>query len=124
ALTDEFAGSDGDIFSHCFKLMKLGPLVGKRTWGGVVGIWPRHALVDGCVTTQPEFSFWFHDVGYAVENYGTDPDVEVENRPQDHAAGKDPQLERGLAEALKLLRLNPPVVPEFDKHPAGAKGKS
>ena len=123
ALTDEWAGSDGDIFSHCFKLMKLGPLVGKRTWGGVVGIWPRHALVDGCVTTQPEFSFWFHDVGYAVENYGTDPDVEVENRPQDYAAGKDPQLERGVAEVMRLLKANPPVVPEFDKHPTGARGK-
>ncbi len=123
ALTDEFAGSDGDIFSHCFKLMKLGPLVGKRTWGGVVGIWPRHALVDGCVTTQPEFSFWFHDVGYAVENYGTDPDIEVENRPQDYAAGKDPQLERGLAEVTRLLKANPPRVPEFDKNPGGARGK-
>ena len=124
ALTDEWAGSDGDIFSHCFKLMKLGPLVGKRTWGGVVGIWPRHALVDGCVTTQPEFSFWFHNVGYAVENYGTDPDVEVENRPQDYAAGKDPQLERGVAEVMRLLKENPPVVPEFDKHPTGARGRS
>ncbi|MBI2923146.1 MAG: PDZ domain-containing protein [Planctomycetes bacterium] len=113
ALTNEYAGSDGDIFSHCFKLMKLGPLVGKRTWGGVVGIWPRHSLVDGCVTTQPEFSFWFHDVGYGVENYGTDPDIEVENRPQDHVAGKDPQLDRALAEVERLLRENPPLVPEF-----------
>jgi len=71
ALTNEFAGSDGDIFSHVFKMMKIGPLVGRRTWGGVVGIWPRHGLIDGAITTQPEFSFWFNDVGYGVENYGT-----------------------------------------------------
>ena len=65
ALTNEWAGSDGDIFSHVFKLMKLGPLIGKRTWGGVIGIWPRHVLADGTVTTQPEFSFWFDDVAGA-----------------------------------------------------------
>ena len=66
ALTNQFAGSDGDIFSHCFKLYKLGPLVGKRTWGGVIGINPYHRLVDGTITTQPEFSFWFVDVGWKV----------------------------------------------------------
>jgi tricorn protease len=77
ALTNEMAGSDGDIFSHCFKLLKLGPLVGTRTWGGVIGIWPRHKLVDGTQTTQPEFAFWFEDVGWRVENYGTEPDVRV-----------------------------------------------
>ncbi|MGH9550607.1 MAG: PDZ domain-containing protein, partial [Terriglobales bacterium] len=75
-LTNQFAGSDGDIFSHCFKLYQLGPLVGKRTWGGVIGIWPRHRLVDGTITTQPEYSFWFKDVGWKVENYGTDPDFD------------------------------------------------
>ena len=79
ALTNQWAGSDGDIFSHVFKLMKLGPLIGKRTWGGVIGIWPRHVLADGSVTTQPEFSFWFVDVGWGVENYGTDPDIEVDD---------------------------------------------
>ncbi len=97
ALTNERAGSDGDIFSHCFKLYGLGPLIGKRTWGGVVGIWPRHALVDGTVTTQPEFSFWFEDVGFGVENYGTDPDIEVEILPQDYQRGKDTQLDVGIA---------------------------
>ena len=100
-LTNEHAGSDGDIFSHCFKLMKLGPLVGTRTWGGVVGIWPRHMLVDGTQTTQPEYAFWFSDVGWAVENYGTDPDIEVDNAPQDAAAGRDRQLEAAVATALE-----------------------
>ncbi|MAE70442.1 MAG: peptidase [Gemmatimonadetes bacterium] len=107
ALTNEFAGSDGDIFSHCFKLMKLGPLIGTRTWGGVVGIWPRHALVDGTVTTQPEFSFWFSDVAWDVEGHGTDPDIEVPYRPQDYVAERDPQLERGIAEIITLLRESP-----------------
>ncbi len=120
ALTDELAGSDGDIFSHCWKLYGLGPLIGKRTWGGVIGIWPRHALVDGSLTTQPEFSFWFDDVGWGVENYGTDPDIVVENRPQDYAAGRDPQLERGLAEATKLMRRFKPVQPDMARRPSRA----
>jgi len=117
ALTNEFAGSDGDIFSHGFKLLKLGPLIGKRTWGGVVGIWPRHALADGSFTTQPEFSFWFKDVGWKVENYGTDPDIEVEYRPQDYAAGRDPQLERALREMIGLLRTHPPKRPDLSNRP-------
>lgn len=103
ALTNEHAGSDGDIFSHCFKLMGLGPLVGKRTWGGVIGIHPRHLLIDGSETTQPEFSFWFEDVGWGVENYGTEPDVDVDNLPQDAASGLDRQLETALDVALKRI---------------------
>ena len=120
ALTNEFAGSDGDIFSHGFKIMKLGPLLGKRTWGGVVGIWPRHWLVDGTLTTQPEFSFWFKDVGWGVENYGTDPDIEVDNLPQDYARGVDTQLERAIAEVMKLLAANPPQIPDFKGRPTRA----
>ena len=103
ALTDENAGSDGDIFSHAFKMLNLGPLVGKRTWGGVVGISPETALADGTLTTQPEFSFWFNDVGWGVENYGTDPTIEVDFPPQAYAQGTDPQLERAIAEAQHLL---------------------
>jgi len=110
ALTNEHAGSDGDIFSHTFKLMKIGPLVGTRTWGGVVGIHPRHALIDGTQTTQPEYAFWFNDVGWDVENYGTDPEVEVDNTPQDHAAGRDRQLETALATALAKLGPTPAAV--------------
>lgn len=117
ALTNEYAGSDGDIFSHAFKLMKLGPLVGKRTWGGVVGISPSLRLVDGTVTTQPEHAFWFSDVGWAVENYGAEPDIEVDNRPQDYAQGTDPQLERALQEALRLLEQNPLTPPDFARRP-------
>jgi len=108
ALTNEQAGSDGDIFSHGFKMMKLGPLIGKRTWGGVIGIWPRHPLVDGTVTTQPEFSFWFEDVGWGIENYGTDPDIEVDITPQDYAAGVDSQLDRAIKEPKRPLPKLPP----------------
>ena len=92
-------------------MLKLGPLVGKRTWGGVIGIWPRHPLADGTVTTQPEFSFFFDDVGWRVENYGTDPDIEVDNAPQDYARGADPQLDRAIAIALDLLAERPPTPP-------------
>jgi tricorn protease len=117
ALTNEHAGSDGDIFSHCFKLMELGPLLGKRTWGGVIGIWPRHYLVDGSITTQPEFSFWFKDVGFGVENYGTDPDVEVEFPPGADARGDDPQLEAAIERAMAMVDEEKPEVPEFGPYP-------
>jgi tricorn protease len=113
-LTNEAAGSDGDIVSHGFKQLGLGTLIGRRTWGGVIGIWPRHPLSDGTVTTQPEFAFAFDNVGWGVENYGTDPDIEVENRPQDYVRGVDAQLDRTIEEALAALERTPahaPVAP-------------
>jgi tricorn protease len=116
-LTNEMAGSDGDIFSHAFKLYKIGPLIGKRTWGGVIGISPYYTLSDGGITTQPEYSFWFKDVGWGVENYGTDPDIEVDIAPQDFEKGKDPQLECGVRECLALLKKKPPKLPKFNKRP-------
>jgi tricorn protease len=117
AIANEQAGSDGDIFSHVFKIMRLGPLIGKRTWGGVIGINPRELLADGSITTQPEYSFWFKDVGWQVENYGTDPDVEVDIRPQDYIAGYDTQLERAIAEVQRLLAEHPPGLPDFSQRP-------
>jgi tricorn protease len=118
AITNQFAGSDGDIFSHCFKLYKLGPLVGKRTWGGVIGIWPRHSLVDGTMTTQPEFSFWFVDAGFGVENYGTDPDYEVDFAPQDYREKRDPQMDKALELINGSLKKNPFKLPNFDSRPS------
>lgn len=106
AVTNEHAGSDGDIFTHSFKLLGLGPVVGTRTWGGVIGIDPRYRLVDGTIVTQPQFAFWFKDVGWKVENYGTDPTIEVEVTPQDYAKGRDPQLDRAIEEAMKLIELD------------------
>ena len=117
ALTNEHAGSDGDIFSHGLKLMGIGTLVGTRTWGGVVGIWPRHALVDGSGTTQPEYAFWFSDVGWGVENHGTDPQIEIDNAPQDAAAGLDRQLEVALATALQQIEQAGNPVPVFGPGP-------
>jgi tricorn protease len=123
ALTNEQAGSDGDVFSHGFKLMGLGPLIGKRTWGGVVGIEPTHWLVDGTLTTQPEYHYWFSDVGWGLENYGTDPDIEIDIRPQDYIQGRDPQLERAIDEVLRLLQANPPTLPDFSQKPSKAAPK-
>ncbi len=120
ALTNEHAGSDGDIFSHGFKLMGIGALVGQRTWGGVIGIWPRHKLIDGTETTQPEYSFWFKDVGWAVENHGTDPTVVVANAPQDdafNAPQRDRQLASALAEALAALDRQGVYQPDFGAKP-------
>lgn len=117
AITDEHSGSDGDIFSHNFKQMKLGTLVGKRTWGGVIGINPRLALSDGSMTTQPEYATYMNDVGWGVENYGTDPDIEVDIAPQDYAAGKDPQMDKAIEVAMKQLKKNPVKLPKFDNKP-------
>jgi tricorn protease len=117
ALTNQWAGSDGDIFSHSFKLMKIGTLIGKRTWGGVIGISPRNPLADGAVTTQPEYSFWFKDVGWGVENYGTDPDVDIDIAPQDYANGRDPQLDYAIEMAIKELDAVPATRPSFGDRP-------
>jgi len=117
ALTNEHAGSDGDIFCHVFKLMQMGPLLGKRTWGGVVGITVNDPLGDGTITTQPEFSFWFQDVGFGVENYGTDPTIEVDNRPQDYVQEDDVQLRRAVEEALKDLAEKGFSPPDFSERP-------
>ncbi|MCB0190298.1 MAG: peptidase, partial [Caldilineaceae bacterium] len=122
-LTNEHAGSDGDIFCHSFKVMQLGPLIGKRTWGGVVGISPHHALVDGTVTTQPEFSFWFTDVGWSIENYGAEPDIEVDIRPQDYCAGADPQLARAIQEILQRLAAQPVLKSDLTTRPSRALPK-
>jgi tricorn protease len=119
ALTDENAGSDGDIFSHAFKMLKLGPLVGKRTWGGVIGY--NDAVVplsDGTITTQPEFSYWFTDVGWGLENYGADPTIEVEYPPDAYIAGVDPQLDRAISEALRLVAEKPSPTPTPGPRPS------
>ncbi len=118
AITNQHAGSDGDIFSHCFKLYGLGPLVGKRTWGGVIGINPYHRLVDGTITTQPEFSFWFTDVGWKVENYGTDPDYDVDISPDDYREGRDPQMETALRLIRTAIERTHPEGPDLSTKPS------
>ncbi len=117
ALADEWAGSDGDIFTHAFRQLGLGPVVGTRTWGGVIGISPVVHLVDGTVTTQPEYAFWFTDVGFGVENHGVFPDVEVPITPDDYASGRDPQLEQALLRALQALEHEIRPRPSLSQRP-------
>jgi tricorn protease len=117
ALTNEHSGSDGDIFSHNFKLMGLGPLIGKRTWGGVIGITPNRWLVDNTRTSQPEYANWFKDVGWDLENYGTEPDIEVDITPQDYVNKSDPQLERAIVEALRIAETYPVLEPKPGERP-------
>ncbi|HVU71275.1 MAG TPA: PDZ domain-containing protein [Ktedonobacteraceae bacterium] len=121
ALTNEHAGSDGDKFSHSFKLMGLGPLIGTRTWGGVVGYRHHRHLVDGTSTTQPGSANWFKDVGWKLENYGTDPDIEVEITPQDYVNKRDPQLVRAIEECLKQIETYPVLHPEPGERPRTAR---
>jgi tricorn protease len=110
AVTDEFAGSDGDIVTAAIKSLGLGPVIGARTWGGVVGIdGGGHGLVDGTRMTIPRYASWFTDFGWSVENYGVDPDTEVLITPDDWAADHDTQLEVAVDRALALLTENPPA---------------
>lgn len=112
ALCDQYAGSDGDVVSMGFRQRNLGPLVGTRTWGGVIGIDLRYRLADGTVVTQPRYAFWFEGgAGWTVENYGVAPDVEVEIAPQDWAAGRDPQLEKAIELVLAALEERHPKRP-------------
>ncbi|WP_084963249.1 S41 family peptidase [Thermoactinospora rubra] len=111
AVTDEFAGSDGDIVSAGIKNRGIGPLVGTRTWGGVIGIDSAYSLVDGTVVTQPRYAIWIEGPGWGIENHGVDPDVEVVVTPQDRVAGRDPQLEKAVELALAALAERPPATP-------------
>ncbi len=105
-LIDETAGSGGDMLPWMFRKYKLGPLVGKRTWGGLVGILGFPVLMDGGSVTAPNLAIWTED-GFVVENEGVPPDVEVEQRPADVIAGKDPQLDRAIEIVLKELERHP-----------------
>jgi tricorn protease len=109
AVANEQSGSDGDIFPHSFKLMKLGKLIGKRTWGGIIGINGQYRLRDGTWVTQPEYSFWFPDNEWWVENHGVDPDIEVEITPEDYRNGRDPQLKKAVETALAELKQKAPL---------------
>jgi tricorn protease len=111
AVANEFAGSDGDIVNAAIKALGIGPVVGTRTWGGVIGIDSRYHLVDGTLVTQPKYAFWLEGYGWDVENHGVDPDVEVVHAPQDWAAGRDPQLAEAVRIALDGLAATPAKVP-------------
>ena len=111
ALADENAGSDGDMVTAAIRMLGLGPVVGARTWGGVIGIGPAFTLVDGTAMTVPRYAIWLNGFGWGVENHGVDPDVEVLISPADWAAGRDTQLEAGTALAMERLAVRPAVRP-------------
>ena len=111
-LADEFAGSDGDIITQVSKLRGIGPVIGTRTWGGVVGIDNRFSLADGTGVTQPRYATWFGGgVGWSVENYGVDPDIEVLYPPHAYASGRDPQLEYGIGALKEMIQELPTDKP-------------
>jgi tricorn protease len=111
ALADEATSSDGDMITAAFKLLKLGPVVGQRTWGGVVGMTGRHELGDGTVITVPMNAAWFDAYGWSVENKGVSPDIDVLRTPLDWAEGRHAQLTDAVELALGLLENNPPATP-------------
>ena len=122
-LTNHYAASDGDIFSYMFKVYKLGPLVGERTWGGVRGIRGDIPLLDGGYVTRPEFARYTLDSKWVVENRGVQPDIVVENRPEQVVSGKDPQLEKAIEVVMKAINENPrtlpPRPPDLPPYPPG-----
>jgi len=111
-LIDETAGSGGDYFPWMFRKLGLGPLIGQRTWGGLVGILGFPVLMDGGSVTAPNLAIWTPEGGFIVENEGVPPDLAVEQTPREVIAGRDPQLERAIAWVLEELRENPPDDPK------------
>ncbi|WP_149179643.1 S41 family peptidase [Streptomyces sp. TRM49041] len=129
ALADEATSSDGDMITAVFKLQGLGPVVGQRTWGGVVGMTGRHRLGDGTVITVPMNAAWFEAYGWGVENHGVEPDIEVERTPLDWAEGRHRQLADAVEVALDLLSKNPAsrppdysAVPNLSRPPLPPRG--
>jgi tricorn protease len=116
-IINERAGSGGDYLPYTFRQANLGPLVGKRTWGGLVGIGGYPTLIDGGTVTAPRMGIWFPNGRWDVENRGVSPDVEVEFDPQLVRQGKDPQLEKAVAVALELLEKNPTHEPKRPAFP-------
>jgi tricorn protease len=111
AILNENSASDGDIFPAMFREAGLGPLIGKRSWGGVVGITNRGPLVDGGVVNVPEFGFANVKGEWIIEGYGVDPDIEVDNDPKSIIEGRDQQLERAVIEVMKRLKDKPVKLP-------------
>ncbi len=118
-IIDETAGSGGDLLPWMFNKLEIGPLVGKRTWGGLVGILGFPVLMDGGGVTAPNIAIWTKD-GFVVESVGVPPDVEVEQTPKEVIAGHDPQLEKAIELALEALEANPPETPERPPFPVRA----
>ena len=116
-ILDEDSASDGDIFPYRFKEAGLGPLIGKRSWGGVVGITNRGPLIDGGTVNVPEFGTNDRAGNWVIEGYGVEPDIEVENDPKSVIAGGDPQLERAIEEITRMIREDPRTLPTRPEPP-------
>ena len=106
-IINEMAGSGGDLMPYMFKRRKIGPLIGARTWGGLVATSDQAPFVDGGGMVAPRLGFFDRDGKWVIENEGVPPDIDVENFPREVIAGRDPQLERAVQEALRLLAANP-----------------
>ena len=111
-LINQYAGSGGDAFPWYFRMQHLGPLIGKRTWGGLVGISHDLPFMDGGSVTMPDFGVWTPQGGWDVENHGVDPDIDVENTPDSMVSGHDLQLERAIQYCMEELQKNPPQHPK------------
>ena len=121
-IIDETAGSGGDLLPWMFRKFKVGPLVGERTWGGLVGILGFPVLMDGGGITAPNLAIWTPEEGWVVENEGVPPDIEVEQTPADVIAGRDPQLEKAIDVVMAELKKNPPPTAKRPAYPV--KGKT
>jgi tricorn protease len=122
-LINQFAGSGGDAFPYYFRQMGIGPLIGERTWGGLVGYGHAQALMDGTgiQITMPDAGWWDPSKhAWMAEQHGVDPDIEVENTPSEVVAGHDPQLERAIQWTLDQLQKSPPQEPQRPPYPVQA----
>lgn len=116
-LINETSASDGDIFPWMFKTKGLGPLIGQRSWGGVIGITSHGNVLDGGQVFVPQFGYANAQGEYDVEGHGVDPDIVVANDPKAILEGRDPQLERGIEEVMQRIRENPKEIPERPADP-------
>jgi tricorn protease len=116
-LVNGWSGSGGDCFPFYFKQSGLGPLIGQRTWGGLIGMTGVPPLVDGGSVTVPTFGIYDTKGEWIIESYGVDPDIEVVDDPGEMARGGDPQLERAVFEVQKAIRQNPPPDVKKPKYP-------
>ena len=125
-LINEYAGSGGDALPWYFRQAKIGPLVGKRTWGGLVGIYDYPVLMDGGTVTAPRVAFYNPAGQWDVENHGVDPDLEVDFDPAAWRAGRDPQLEAAVKSVMDQLPPAPapapkkPDYPNYHRSPGGS----
>ncbi len=120
-IIDETAGSGGDLLPWMFRKYRMGPLVGQRTWGGLVGTLGFPVLMDGGTITAPNLAIWTPEDGWVVENEGVPPDIEVEQTPADVIAGRDPQLEKAIEVVLAELKKNPPAKATRPAYPVRGK---